>query len=247
VSEQVLSDLGVDLADDPFAFPVSDVGLAQEFGRGRPIAYLKLGLHRAVRSAAHRLGVSLPRLFPYRKWVRNRELVYRVIAKMRGVKAVVDASKDAMQMSDLLRYADLPVKVLYLTRDVRGNAWSAVRRNAASAAEEARSWVSVHRQIHSRLEAIPRSSWMQVKYEDLCSDTDATLGRVLKFLDIECQPLSADEEHARRHTIAGNQVRFADLDAIRHDLSWEKNLSSEQMDEIRRIAGPMAKTLDYEI
>jgi len=55
------------------------------------------------------------------------------------------------------------------------------------------------------------------------------------------------EERARRHTIAGNQVRFAELAAIRHDLSWQENLSGEQIDEIRRIAGPMAKTLDYEI
>jgi len=116
VYERAASELGVDLTADPFGFPVSDVGLAQEFGLRRPVAYLKLAMHRAVRNAAHHLGVRLPRFLPYRSWVRNRELVYRVIAEKRGVSAIVDASKDAMQMSDLVKYSELPVKVLYLTR-----------------------------------------------------------------------------------------------------------------------------------
>lgn len=247
ISDRVSLHLNIDLFDDPFAFPVSDVGLAQEFGRNRPVEYFNLVMHRAVRSVSHRLGVRFPRIFPYQTWVKNRELIDRVIAEKCRVSAIVDASKGASQMSDLVNYSELPVKVLFLTRDVRGNAWSAIRRDVASAADEAKNWVSVNGQIYSRLKAIPQSSWMHVKYEDLCSDTDAVLDGILSFLGIECQPVSPAEEHARRHTIAGNKVRFLALDAIRQDLSWRENLSAWQMDRIRRIAGPMARTLNYEI
>lgn len=247
VFDHVSSNLSVDLSENPFAFPVSDIGFAQEFGRDRPVEYLKFVTHRTVRTVSHRLGVRLPRIFPYRTWVRNRELIYRIIASKRGVSAIVDASKDALQMSDLAQYSDSPVKVLFLTRDVRGHAWSAIRRNKISAADEAKNWVSVNGQIYSRLKAMPQSSWMHVKYEDLCSDTDATLDRILSFLGIDCLPLSPSEEQARRHTIAGNKIRFSALDAIRHDLSWQENLSDRQIGEIRRIAGPTALTLDYEI
>jgi hypothetical protein len=247
VFDRVSSDRDIDLSENPFALPVSDIGLSQEFGWGRPVEQVKFAMHRAVRGMSHRLGLRLPPVFPYRAWVRNRDLIYRVIAKKRGVSAIVDASKDAFQMSDLLRYSELSVKVLFLTRDVRGNVWSSVRRNDASAADEARNWASVNGQIYSRLKAMPQSSWMHVKYEDICSNTDVTMDRIMRFLGIDCRAVSPAEEQARRHTIAGNKVRFAPLNAIRHDQSWRENLSSQQIEEIRRIAGPLARTLNYRI
>ena len=247
VFDQVSSSAGIDLSENPFGFPVSDVGLVQEYGRKRPVEYIKYVMHRGVRSVSHRLGLQLPRIFPYRSWVRNREIVYRALAKKHGVSAIVDSSKDAMQMSDLSHYSELPVKVLFLTRDVRGNVWSAVRRKAASAADEARNWVSVNGLILSRLNVLPKSSWIHVKYEDLCSDTDETLSRILDFVDIDCEPVSSTQEQARRHTIAGNQIRFSGLDSIRHDLSWQENLTEQQIEDIRRLAGPIARTLHYEI
>jgi hypothetical protein len=247
VYDGALSEMGIDLAKNPFAFALSDVGLAQEFGLNRPLDYLKLVWHRVVRALPYRLVARFPGVFPYRKWVHRRELVYRVIAEQRGVSTIVDASKDALQMFDLLHYAELPVKVLFLTRDVRGNVWSAIRRKNASATLEAKNWVSVNRKIYSKLQRAPKSSWMHVKYEDLCGDTNATLDRILRFLEIDGLPVSPTEEQARRHTIAGNQVRFAALESIRHDLSWKENLSKAQMAEIRKIAGPMALALNYEI
>lgn len=247
VFDDVAVNMGIDLSENPFGFPVSDVGLAQEHGWTRPISYMKYVMHRMVRRASHRVGIQLPGIFPYQSWVRNREVVYRALAQKHGVSAIVDASKDALQMSDLVRYSELPTKVLFLTRDVRGNAWSAIRRKEASAADEARNWISVNGLILSRLEGLPKSSWMHVKYEDLCSDTDETMGRICDFLGIACQPVLPGQEQARRHTIAGNQVRFSGLESIRHDLAWKEHLSDRELDNIHRIAGPMARTLSYEI
>ena len=175
IIDDISSDLAFDLSDYPFAFPVSDVGLAQEYGWKQPVAYMKYAMHRVVRDACFRFGNQLPSIFPYRSWVRNREVVYRALADKHSVSAIVDASKDAMQMSDLFCYAELPIKVLFLTRDVRGNAWSAIRRKDNSAANEARNWVSVNRLIHSRLMAMPKSSWMHIKYDFFCVESNTEL------------------------------------------------------------------------
>ena len=84
-------------------------------------------------------------------------------------------------------------------------------------------------------------------YETLCSETDDELRRIHDFLEVGPEELSPEAERRKRHTIAGNKVRFDELDIVREDLGWKGNLRPSQLDAIRRQAGDVASQLGYEL
>ena len=239
---------GVDLANRPFGWRLSDVGVEEEYGWRRPDAMLWYKAHRLVRTLSYgRHGLRPTPFTPlYRRWIHNRDFVVRHYARLRNVEAVVDASKDPLQMRDIVAHSHLPYKILFLTRDVRGLAWSAVRKQRSSAAEEAADWSRLNARILRLLEGVPPAHWTQVRYEALCGDPAGELARIHDFLGIERQPLSPAQELARRHTIAGNKVRYQVLDEVREDTAWREHLSAGQLAEIDRVARPVALRLGYD-
>ncbi|RZI59772.1 MAG: hypothetical protein EOP14_03805 [Pseudomonas sp.] len=56
----------------------------------------------------------------YRTWIENRDFAAITFVRLCGVEAVVDASQDPLQMRDMVTYSKIPVKLLFLTQDVRG-------------------------------------------------------------------------------------------------------------------------------
>jgi hypothetical protein len=238
---------GFDLMNNPFRWRISDVGVEEEYGVRAPLAWLWYKFHRLVRSYAYQNEV--PRATPwdstYQGWIENRDFVATSYAKNRDVQAVVDASKDPLQMRDIAKYSKLPVKILFLTRDVRGLVWSAVKKKRLPALEEARSWTKLNKRTFNLLQGIDPSLWMQVKYEDLCADPEASLDQIHEFIGIPRASLAPLEEKARRHTIAGNRTRFRVLDEIREDLGWMENLDEADLRMIDREAGEMSTKLGY--
>lgn len=248
---EVLADVrhrhGVDMVRHPFRWPISDVGVEEEYGLRRPFTWAHYKFHRATRSFAYRNSgfAAGPFTKGYRRWIENRDHVAKKFAELQQVEAVVDASKDPLQMRDIVAYSRLPVRVLFLTRDVRGLAWSAIKRKRNTAEGEARAWVQLNTQILKLLAGIDRNAWMHVSYEDLCADTENVMAAIHKFIGVERQELSPDQERSRRHTIAGNRTRLRDLDVIREDQAWREHLSPEQLETIASLAGGLSDKLGY--
>ena len=240
---------GRDLVNQPFSLRMSDVGLEEEFGSKKKFALTRHLFHRSLRYAAykHRFEFLLDLIPVYRKWVRRRDLVATAYAESANANAVVDASKDPLHMRDLLRYSTLPIKVLFLTRDVRGLAWSAKRNANTPVEESAKEWVQLNSNINTLLKTVNKERWLQVKYEDFCHDSEAELNRIHQFLGFERNALSGDEEFSERHTIAGNAVRFKPIEGVREDLSWQQNLSEHELASIREIAADACKELNYSL
>ncbi len=246
---QVLRDLSSrygTIVQEPLAFSVSDIGIEEETKAFLPTLTYKI--KRMIRwglafSPLHQRGV----FGPYRKWVERRENITRSFAKVLPAKWLVDASKDPLQMIDLATYSALPVKVIFLSRDVRGVAWSAIKTGRATAKAESRSWAALNGRILRLLERLDTSSYMNLHYEDLCSDPDLTLRRIHDFLGIECDLLAPPDEMSKRHTIAGNKVRFAMLDSVREDTAWARNLTESDLNAIRQGAGQIARELGYSL
>ena len=243
----VKNSFGVDMVADPFEWKLSDIALEQEYGWQHPMAVAKYRTHRLLRMIARRVHVTLPPPFPYQKWVSHRDFVARTYANVRGVEAVVDASKDAFQMRDLATFSELPVKVLYLTRDVRGLAWSSARQRRGSPAVEARRWVRENRRIMDMLDHIDSDRWYHVRYENLSTDVESELERIHQFIGVERQAVSPEEERSERHTIAGNRTRLRDLQEIREDRAWQDHLTADQVKAVEAIAGDVARKLGYDI
>lgn len=249
VIDDVRERSGVDLVRNPFGWRISDVGVEEEYGLKRPFTWASYKFHRAIRSLAyrgsgHRAG---PFTAHYRQWIENRDHVARKFAELQGVEAVVDASKDPLQMRDIVAYSQLPVRILFLTRDVRGLAWSAVKRQRNTALREAKSWRSLNGRILQLLEGVDPKLWMQVSYEEICADVEGTMERIHEFIGVERRALTPEEERASRHTIAGNQTRLRDLGEIREDQAWRDGLSPTDINAVLSQAGSLATRLGYEL
>jgi hypothetical protein len=247
VIKEVKERFGADLVADPMSWRISDVGLEEEYGIKRPASLAWYRFHQLIRSAAYRSAVGKAGPFSgrYRTWIENRDFVATTFARLCNVEAVVDASKDPLQMRDIVTYSKLPVKVLFLTRDVRGLVWSALKRKRNTVEREARSWVQLNSRTLNLLAGIDRNAWMHVTYEGLCADTGSVMEAIHKFIGVERQEMSPNHERSRRHTIAGNRTRLRDLDVIREDQDWRQHLSPEQLETIASIAGGLSEELGY--
>ena len=245
----VHQEFGVNMTTNPFGWRISDVGVEEEYGLRAPFAWSWYKFHRLVRTIAYRGNGQSAGPFTriYRSWIENRDYVASKYASFRDVSAVVDSSKDPLQMRDIVAHSRLRVKVLFLTRDVRALAWSAVRKGRSSAKSEAASWAKLNNDILRFLRGIDTDLWMQVSYEQLCSDTEKYLDKIHRFIDLPRIALSHEEELDRRHTIAGNRTRLRALTTISEDQGWIDNLSAEQIDVIRSEAGSAARQFGYEI
>lgn len=247
IIKRVYETFGFDMVADPFGWKLSDIALEQEYWWRRPQSVIKYRSHRAIRMANQYLNVPLPGFFPYQRWVEHRDFIARSYAELAGAEAVVDASKDVFQMGDLAQYSSLPLKVLFLTRDARGLAWSSARQGRGSPSVEAKRWAIENDRIGKLVRKLPSEIWTQVRYEDITHDVEAELDRIHQFIGIERKALPPEEERAKRHTIAGNRTRLRALDEIREDQAWRDHLTPEQVDEVTRIAGDVARKLGYDI
>ena len=243
VISEIQSSYGVDLVKRPFAKRFSNTGLEEEYGLMRPYAWLTHQVHSFTRLflSGRPLGGT------YADWVECRDLIASKVARIQHVDAVVDASKDPLEAIDLVRYSRLPVKLLYLTRDVRGLAWSAVKNGRSTAVREARDWVKLNQRILNLLSKVSRADWLQVKYEELCSNTEHELSRIHEFIGIPRLAVTVEEEKRRRHTIAGNVVRFHPLQTIREDIRWQEHLSKSDLGKVAQTAASIANRLGYNL
>lgn len=261
VLARIEAEYGVNMRERPLDFRVSDIGLEEEY-RGRafrrmPFTRARRAFWRALRYEQYTGGALASTLCgvyrPQRRWAENRAFVLRGLAEVSNVSTVIDSSKDPLDMRDLYAYSGLPMKVLFLTRDCRGNVWSALRRGVyrGRAREQAinlaaREWVTFNARIRRLLEGMRREDWMHVRYEDLCKDPQGTLRSAFEFAGLDDDPSVLDEREHIAHTIAGNRIRFTNRQAtISEDSAWRDNLQPADLDLIARIAAPLAQTFGY--
>ncbi len=239
----------IDLTLKPLAFKLSDDSLAEEYGWKRPWHKISHKAIRALRKRKYEKAKPTPLVLQrsVAKWNDRRDFLYSEYARQRDVRTVVDASKDYLQMLEIARYSKLNLKVLYLTRNPQGHAWSAIRKKSSNARKEALEWKQVNSSILNTLANINPRDWTQVRYEDLCANPNKELSRIFDFIGVPDQQLSPESEKNRRHTIAGNRTRFKVLDKIRHDESWKNNLTSEDLKTIEISAGLLSEQLGYRL
>jgi len=239
----------VDTKNHPFSWKVSDVGLNEEMIRPGLFERIRYGYHRAIRTLFYSYGYEVPYPFrlKYKAWVRNRDLVATAYAKYADVEVVVDASKDQLNMRDVDLYSSLPHKIIYLTRDVRGNVWSAIKREGVKAFQEAKDWARLNKKIMRILDKVDSDKIMHVNYEELCRSPNEVLERIFQFVGVSGEMVDPEEEFQKRHTIAGNKIRFKKVSEVRQDLGWMENLNSDDLKAVVEHAAVVAASLGYDI
>jgi len=196
---------------------------------------------------------------------RNAALA-ETICTVRSAKMIVDSSKTALRLKYLLRNPDLRVKVIRLIRDGRGVALSymdpanfadatdpTLRGGGAGGQREnerlsiddaAHEWRRSNEEAEQVLAGLDRSSWMQIRYEQLCADPEATLGKIFSFLGLKpCSGINSFRDV--EHHVIGNGMRLDATSEIRLDERWRKVLTASQLNTFERVAGDVNRHHGY--
>lgn len=240
----------VDLPKRPFDFRVSDIGLEEDWGIRAPSHWVYYKVHRIARHLGYGLAARadiLKRVLTRsgKRWADNRFFVAKILADLSASSAVVDSSKDHLGMRDVYDNGHGRVRIIFLTRDVRGNVWSTLKRNQKRDAKEiADGWVIANKRILAMLKSVRRQDWLHVKYEDLCEDPARLCQDLCAFLGYEFEPSMLDSG-SNHHTIGGNRIRYGRIEAVKQDFSWTDGLSPDQISDIKMAAGHFASSLGY--
>lgn len=196
---------------------------------------------------------------------RNAALVSAVCAET-GARIVVDSSKLGLRLKFLLRNPDLDVRVIRLIRDGRAVAVSYVdpaafadardpgRRGGGSGGnrdaerlgmrEAAREWRRSQEEAAAIVRTLDPARWIEIRYEALCLDTDATLRRLFGFLGLRPDAPRADLRRGARHVI-GNGMRLDTTTDVRLDTRWTALFTPEARRRFEPVAGRLNRRLGY--
>jgi hypothetical protein len=218
----------------------------------------------AVRDLA--LGLSRRWKLHLAETQRRTTALVRSLLSITGAKLVVDSSKHPLRLNYLLRNPALDIRVIRLIRDGRAVAltyldeWqfadaadpalrgggAGMRRPPArrTMAEAAREWRRSQEAAESVLARLPRSHWIEIHYETLCTKPQATVEQLCAFLGIDPGRVTLDFRSKPQHVV-GNGMRLDRTAEIRLDERWKTHLTAEQLREFDRVAGPLNRRYGY--
>lgn len=245
INARVRQRCGVDIFEQPFRFPVSrerPQGTWQTVLRywNRTCYYAHFGWRPLGPLRLFRLAAGGGRLR------FNTALLLEAARDLSGAPIVVDSSKDYVRMREIYDWSDPgTVRIIYLTRDGRGCAWSAVKRRRECIEVIAREWAKNQKRTWRMLGGVPAQHQMRVCYESLCSAPAKVLEGLCAWLDLKYEPAMLQLAPAEHHTIAGNQIRVQRRMTIRLDDEWRHGLDTKQMAIFDRLAGDVNRKLGY--
>ena len=199
--------------------------------------------------------------------VQARNLAFiETLRKVTGRQVVVDSSKIGIRLKYLLRIRGLDVRVVRLIRDGRavsltymapamfadaedprlrgGGSGGSREGERLPIREAAREWQRSNEEAEAILRLLPPDRWIEIRYEDLCCQPDAVLGRIFRFTGVRTDTKIQNFRDREQHVI-GNGMRLDTIGEIRLDERWRHTLTSGDLDVFKEVAGPMNRKLGY--
>jgi len=224
-------------------------------------------LFECLRDAALKLS---PRWQQAQRTIMDRchSLVSAVLYES-GSRVFVDSSKLAHRLKFLLRIPEFNIKVIHLVRDGRAVALTYMKQDEFADSKEpdlrrggrgmyeqataaslpmkkaADEWHRCLRSARHVLAGLEKSQWIQVRYEDLCKDTENTLGRLFEFLGLDPSRCARDFRRVQHHVV-GNGMRLDTASKISLDERWRSVLTEEELRIFDSVVGEMNRRYGYE-
>lgn len=239
-------------------------GVARELGR--PLESLSLhsrfvlssrdaGLAAKVRYLPRRLVRSCPRLYRWplvRRALGGVRLAGDILklleaaSQVSGCSVCVDSSKSPFRFRAVYGRDAGRARAIVLARDFRAVVHSKMKRGESLEAA-ARGWRLAMAQIDALTQDLPGRHVHRLRYEELCSQPRAELGRLCEFLGIQFEDaMLRRPEKTRLHHIGGSPSKF---DESRHEIvldrAYEGAFSPADIDRMRRIVGNEALRWSY--
>ena len=250
-------------------FALNNFGTRFAVPKSRLATRLLRPLHRGpalefVRDAALNLLTPWPR---HRREAQRANLaLIQAVLDYYHARVFVDKGNTALRLKYLLAAPGLNVKVIHLVRDGRavaltymdparyadaqdpslrgggnGGDRAAERLPMAAAARE---WRRCIQEAGHALARLDPARWIRIRYEDLCSDPDATLARLFNFLGLDPARRSPDFRTSEHH-ILGNGMRLDAASQIRLDDRWNTVLLPSDLVTFELVAGDTARRYGY--
>lgn len=196
---------------------------------------------------------------------RNRALIDSLL-ELHHAKIVIDSSKIGRRLKFLLKDRDTDVRVVRLIRDGRGVALTYIDpinfadardpakraggfggnrdKDCHSMRDAAYEWRRSNEEAEAVIATMPPDKFIEVRYEQLCSNTAETLKKVFKFLGVDPEKMVLDFRSVTQHVV-GNGMRLDSSSEITCDERWREHLTQEQLAEFDIVAGALNRKYGY--
>ncbi|HET9315882.1 MAG TPA: sulfotransferase [Vicinamibacteria bacterium] len=190
----------------------------------------------------------------------------RCLLDVTGKQVVVDSSKMGLRLKYLLRNPGFDVRVIRIIRDGRAVALAYMdpagfadatdprlrqggmggdRANERQTMPEAaHQWRRSNEEAESIVRTLPRDRWTEVRYEDVCRDTEGTLRRLYAFAGVDPDRGGAKLRSFDHHVI-GNGMRLDTTTEVRMDERWRTALQPADLSAFDAEAGALNRQLGY--
>jgi hypothetical protein len=201
-----------------------------------------------------------------RETQKNNAALIESLLEQTGKKVIVDSSKIGIRLKFLLRNPALDVHVVRLVRDGRAVALTYIdpasfadasdpklrgggsggdrRAEMLSPAAAAREWLRSTQEAEELRASVPANRWLDVRYEDICGNTENTLRGIFAFLGVDPAAPRPPFRDAPHHVI-GNGMRLDSTSEVRLDERWRKHLDAAQLREFDLVAGSLNRQFGY--
>lgn len=212
------------------------------------------------------LSVSSQWRYHFPRVQKQNEFLVKCLLSRTGKKVVVDSSKIGIRLKFLLKNPALDVKVIRLIRDGRavaltymdparfadakdaslqgGGAGNNRESERLSMTDAAYEWRRSNEEAEKLLLNLDQSNWIEVRYEELCLNTDRELKKIYSFLGIENGRVYRDFR-SQNHHVVGNGMRLDSTNEIKLDERWKTALSTLDLKQFYDVAGNMNQRLGY--
>lgn len=194
---------------------------------------------------------------------RNRALIDSLL-ELHDAKIVIDSSKIGRRLKFLLRDRETDIRVVRLIRDGRGVALTHIdplnfadakdpskrvggfggNRKPITMHDAAYIWKRSNEEAESIISTIETDKYIEVRYDELCSDPTATLKKIFLFIGVDPEKLVLDFRSVTQHVV-GNGMRLDDSSEITYDERWRDHLTQEQLREFDSVAGSLNRKYGY--
>jgi hypothetical protein len=241
--------IDTDLWQDPYRLNLGFIMAGREID---PAHQTRLRmLWRKLVYGAEYAGIrwGIPRLPVMHRQIRDaarqkREFLDSVLDHA-GRQFAVDSSKHYIEGVSLYAAAPEQTKILLLTRDGRAVFNSGLRHGFAPKAA-LHAWTRhSSRSLQALRGRVPDSAWLLVRYEDLATDPESELRRIMDFIGKEFDPQMLEFMTMEQHVVAGNQMRFGSDSGIRLDERWREELTEPMRKFFEEQAGSLNRELGY--
>jgi len=197
---------------------------------------------------------------------RQNAALASTVSEITKAEVVVDSSKIGLRLKYLLRNPELDAKVIRLIRDGRAvaltymdptefaDAKDPVLRGGGSGgqrenerlpmAQAAYQWQRCNEEAENVLCCLDTSQWIEVRYEELCRDTEKTLSRLQQFLDVGPGIHPWEFRTVEQHVV-GNGMRLDSTSQISLDERWKSTLTENDLRIFDRVAGESNRRYGY--